>query len=1086
MRRSVTTVLFASVAIAAMGFLVGCEDGPNQTYSPATGTLFNNGETDASVNPGQYPYDAGYAGTNSLQVCTQDLERARWAKMLTEDIKPPRYYAGVDMAGGDSWAGITVEEATQKPDPTTLEGGNCQGTSTGISPCPSGNGECGQIYWGNNQEVIFTYNLATHVVDQMELNLGYTGTMSFSEPANRSLDGMKHDYVLQVGLPPLKDQKTYEIPWDNTNCVAPPKGQYPANPCYDQVLTELYNAAMNTFAAAAGTPFPQDSPSCGPNGDHNCLEYANDGAGDTIFGFRPLVVYFLGSQHSGLPQPVVSTFTTVYNFYSKLEPYSKAPELIKIDPQGPVAAMPVGDNGKTCTQTIGMTYQDFLDNCINVWSSGNQQFNTLDLNKLLGGMQHDYENITFNVVGVNQNFSLTPDLSTYQVVQDYNPSAGCSPDTCPHPTDVSTDWYFDVRASADLTNEGGLLIGTGLVEREFARLAQQDINALTGGTHQIGDPACIPVSAAGAPLGGNVPPGGQYAAGCTGLESMLFAGGACDVAGANAGTCGGAGQPPCCSNYPDDPHGLLVDPFGVNSSVIEPGDPTSGFADLQGYIRSGPFWDTTLQQVVDVLGHGNILGLPAQLRDRRYFFRWFGIANIKYMKAFGACVDANPSNPTSCLTSITPTAIANQPIDMESLFFDNNYQNQFDKFEYIDRSLVQNPPPANQPYLGIPMDYEYGSDVKAANQRYTNWYRRLDREENAMYTAFNVNKKDQPGQENFLNLTNMFGSPVLTALAPSYECAAAHVTGGAYDATDPNFPGMNPAKDCGNPPAALLDPVTGNSLMDLNGQMAAEDPGHAAAYPNAHTLAYYYPGVWGNTVFSKGHSAIRVTEGDRLVEGAHVVLPNFANPWAATSNPNDPNATPINVLVPWAPDQPGSGFSFPYDSTTDKTIQAGELHFEGVLETYTLFYKPWEDIAKQNCYSDNTCNTGYTCQAGQCVASDQTVKIAAIYASDFLGEIFACQDPLTGDVLRVRMYTSTYNVLDWLANHPGDPNPSSSTVSVPSAQDSCSIIVRWSPYDNYPDIVASLTNGVWMNSNSGQGYGRIVDAMLFDTNYENQ
>lgn len=1021
MRRSVaTTVLFASVAVAAAGMLVGCEDGPNQTYSPATGTLFNNGDNDASANPGQYAYDAGYAGTNALQVCTQDIKRARWAKMLTEDIVPPRMYAGIDMAGGDQWAGETVEQATQPPDPKTNEGGNCQGNPLGNGACASGNGNCGTIYWGDNQEVTFSYNLATHIVDQMLLNLGYTGKMTFQDRTK------KHTYVLQIGLPPTKDGATFEINWDTNGG--------------DAEITELFNAAMNTFGPAAAISWPTDTPSCGQDG--NCLEYPNDGSGNTIFGFRPLVVYFLGSQHSGLPQPVVSTPTTLYNFYAKLEPYSKAQETLKIDSEGPFAQSTVGDLNKTCTIKIGQTYQDFLDNCINVWDPNGPyaSYNKLDYDKLVGGVSHDYENILFNVVGVNQNFSLTPDLSTYQVVQDTD---------LPKPTDYSTDWFFDVRETTKPTNEfdaagKNKFIGTGLVEREYARLVQLDIATMTGGkygTKAYGDPSCL------AP-----------ASGCTGFEDMVFAG----------------------ISYPSDAanpitKNMYIRNFrGLTTSLLKPGDPQSIFFDANGQLAYGPFWDNSLQQVVRIMGHGDILSLPPELRDRRYFFRWFGVANIKYMKAYARC-------GASC----TPADIASQPIDMESLFFDNNYLNQFDKFEYIDRSVVQNPPPASQPYLGVPMDYEYGTDVKAGNQRYTNWYRRLDREENAMFTAFNVNKADLPGQENFVNLTNMFGSPVLlnaidpatgNPAFPSYECAAAKVVNGAYN--DPAFP--NAAADCGTPSSIMLD-ANSNSLLDLNGQMAAEDSANAAAYPNAHTLLYYYPGVWGNTIFSKGHSAIQIMQGDLLVEGAHTVIPNFANPWAATSNPKDPNATPINVLVPWVPNQPGNGFPIPYDGTTTKLIQSGELAFEGVLETYHLYYEPWVDIAKQNCATDNQCNAGYTCQAGQCTTTDHTIRIAAIGASDFLGEVFMCQDPLSGDLLHVRMYTSTYTVLQWIANHPGD-----AAGQIPSAQAACNLVVRWSPYDNYPDYISSLQNGVVVNSNQGQGYGRIVDAELFDVNYENQ
>jgi hypothetical protein len=422
---------------------------------------------------------------------------------------------------------------------------------------------------------------------------------------------------------------------------------------------------------------------------------------------------------------------------------------------------------------------------------------------------------------------------------------------------------------------------------------------------------------------------------------------------------------------------------------------------------------------------------------------------------------------------------------MEGLFFDNNYLNQFDKFEYIDRSVVVNPPPAGQSYLGVPLDYEYGTDVKAGNQRYTNYFRRLDREEDAMFRALSTDKTHLPGQENNVNLTNMFGSAVLQAAYPSLYCATA-----AFKAGKPVDAAGWKSNGCTAPPP--LD-AAGNTLMDLNGQMAALDAAHAGAYPNAKPFLSYYPAVWGKTIFSQGHSPIRVTQGDLLVEGAHVVVPSFLDPYDVcpqkgldlAGNPCDPNdpaiATPIEVLTPWAPNQPGNGFFIPIDGTTAKQIQSAELGFEGVLETYHVYYEPWTDIAKRDCSGDGVCNTGFACQAGQCVASDQTIRIAAIDASDFLGEVFLCQDPLTGDLMSARMYTSTLDLLDWLARHPGD-----AAAGYPSAQDACNVVVRYSPYNNYPDYISSVANGVTVNTNQGQGFGRIVDATVFDINYENQ
>ncbi len=66
MRRSVF-FLTALVPLA----VAACEDGPNQTFQPATGTLFNNGDTPASVSDAGAPLTATFGGSTA----TQDLLR---------------------------------------------------------------------------------------------------------------------------------------------------------------------------------------------------------------------------------------------------------------------------------------------------------------------------------------------------------------------------------------------------------------------------------------------------------------------------------------------------------------------------------------------------------------------------------------------------------------------------------------------------------------------------------------------------------------------------------------------------------------------------------------------------------------------------------------------------------------------------------------------------------------------------------------------------------------------------------------------------------------------------------------------------
>jgi hypothetical protein len=64
------------------------------------------------------------------------------------------------------------------------------------------------------------------------------------------------------------------------------------------------------------------------------------------------------------------------------------------------------------------------------------------------------------------------------------------------------------------------------------------------------------------------------------------------------------------------------------------------------------------------------------------------------------------------------------------------------------------------------------------------------------------------------------------------------------------------------------------------------------------------------------------------------------------------------------------------------------------------------------------------------------------------------------------MYTSVDDITAWLQAHP-------------TAQDNCSIIIRYSPYNNYPDYITSLTNGVRLGIDQGAGKGRVTDVTVF-------
>jgi hypothetical protein len=211
---------------------------------------------------------------------------------------------------------------------------------------------------------------------------------------------------------------------------------------------------------------------------------------------------------------------------------------------------------------------------------------------------------------------------------------------------------------------------------------------------------------------------------------------------------------------------------------------------------------------------------------------------------------------------------------------------------------------------------------------------------------------------------------------------------------------------------------------------------------------------------------------------------------AALNTGTGTSAPSFTPLTPWLEVGGGEtvnggpvGFSIPQDGNRDQFLTTGQLDFTGVLESYVVDYVPWTDPVQPSCVSSGKCNAGYACDPNSalCVTDDDTVRIEAIEGQDFLGQVFMCQDPLTGDVLHLGMYDSAASTLAWFAAHPGGVDPNSGGVDS-SAQIACAIIIRTSPYDNAVDRMVSLSAGVNINFSGGQGQGRVTDVVVFDPN----
>jgi hypothetical protein len=211
--------------------------------------------------------------------------------------------------------------------------------------------------------------------------------------------------------------------------------------------------------------------------------------------------------------------------------------------------------------------------------------------------------------------------------------------------------------------------------------------------------------------------------------------------------------------------------------------------------------------------------------------------------------------------------------------------------------------------------------------------------------------------------------------------------------------------------------------------------------------------VGSNTAFSiyvppagsnPSNTPIKVLQTYPSIQQAMVNVPLTANPY----DPSSATLTPLQVLVPWSPKQPGIGFPIALTGTLDKFVETAQVDFSGTTITANIDYDCAIDPKTMQCMTDGS------------------LVFKAVETSDFLGEVFLCQDTTTKDLLGVRMYSTVASILDWLGNHP-------------NAYESCGIIITYSPYGNYADYISSIANGVRLNITQGGGFGRVVDATLF-------
>jgi len=1111
MRRSL--VLLATV-VPALVFATACEDGPNQTFSPAppnAGSIWNNGDTPAAVDDGGgASFDATYGGSSKTEICSGSELQSQWARMVAQPIVPPYHMAGIDISGID-YAVLTVEQASEGINgalmpvmgatnpPTRL----CQGANLGAGGNGGDIGGSLVTAWGNNNEFTMEWAVPTHKDYFNQINPGYVGSMNwtYTEPPAPNGDGKMHAFHWQLGKPITKDGAVFTLDWN---------GYSTPGPAFDAEADELYRGLTSYFAPDLYDNLPAGV-FCVSSGRCPSFPTGNDGI-HPILGFRTISMYW-DMDPPVQPQPSGSTPNDAYFFDIKYAPYSPAVSFLKMDSVGPTGSLnPIGDLSppKDCELTLGGTFGSLTSDCINVFmSSATNQEATA---KVLGNLAHDDQNFTFSVVGINQNYR-PPQLDIggsrqFDIIHD---------NETPQPDALAVDFTLDVRANGPILNDRYCDMptgntcplgvydrddhGSGAVWREYGRLVQQDLSTKYAAIHgttprPLHDPACLfPMSCQGAAACNGLAygacgttmgcswaynfPAGQDAttwrapAGCTGFEGWLSE--------AYPNTKGSDGTPVSATDPTQtDPDNVWDVGYAFGSfsdNGLRPGTPYAlicmdpGIYNFCGapslYGQGNDLLGSSYAQVLQIMGAGQANNLPPGTGDYRYFFQFFTEAYAKYLES-GAALhlgqSVTPSDPVPYF--------GNFVLNTDDLFFDsfggNANRSEFAQYDYAD--LTHDPTALNISMLLI------GSNLQEVH-----YYRRLDREERALFIAMgnadgkaagqaswgllrnssNQVVKDewgQPRKNADMFISNIAGSPAIAAgpwSAPS-DSMGNPIPVGTATAFDPCFPETPPAMVmktawyC----ATHLDP-------DCKYQAPTDNTGKILTRANGEPILSGYCGIWNPTPFALGSANIQLVNDDITVEQqtfeeeAEAVIPNYTNPYDPTSTP----LAPIKVLVPWKPLQNGVGFPVATTGQEDIFVQTAQLDFSGQVVVPVMDYLPIAGTAPDGGPSTGT-----------------GVNILAYETQDFLGDAFLCYDTVTqgnragtprpGDILLAHMYTSAQDILTWIGDHP-------------TAQDNCTIIVRYSPYDNYPDYITSLTNGVRLGIDQGAGTGRVTDLTLF-------
>jgi len=257
--------------------------------------------------------------------------------------------------------------------------------------------------------------------------------------------------------------------------------------------------------------------------------------------------------------------------------------------------------------------------------------------------------------------------------------------------------------------------------------------------------------------------------------------------------------------------------------------------DIQGL--EGDLLGASTSRLLQYLGSGDVLNLPLEGRDRRYFFKQWSVAYAKYLTS-PSVLDTGLGTAGVVYNGVTfngaqvdlgvpveQGAIATNYLDLDNFIFDS-YGGGASRSEYVDFGNTD----ANNDPVGV----EQKILVLGSNLQATNFYRKMDREERAIFNMLAVDKT----QPSWGYLKDSSGATQVDTWATDFQPAV----GCKVDADCVPPPGSPPELTIATAPPPKCDTI--------------------AADPNVGLCVYEYPRHNANPFITNLAGSATLTNGD--------------------------------------------------------------------------------------------------------------------------------------------------------------------------------------------------------------------------------